>query len=119
MSFALAISAKAKKAIGKQIRNWHLNCRSGTDLAGLAGAINAQVRGWFNYYGAFYRSELASIAMRIDEHLVRWAMQKFKRLRGEISRAWRWLDAAGQRQPQLFTHWRLLASTQRRTVGVV
>ena len=29
-----------------------------------------------------YRSELYAIAARIDEHLVRWAMQKFKRLRG-------------------------------------
>jgi hypothetical protein len=29
------------------------------------------------------------------------------------------LDAARQREPQLFAHWHLLASTQRRTVGVV
>ena len=76
MSFSPAMSPNAKKAIGRQIRDWHLNRRSATDLAGLAGAINAQVRGWFNYYGAFYRSELYAIAARIDEHLVRWAMQK-------------------------------------------
>ena len=40
------------------------------------------MRGWINYYGVFYRSELDFLAKRIDEHLVRWAMQKFKRLRG-------------------------------------
>jgi len=119
VSFSPAISPKAKKAIGKRIRDWHLNRRSGTDLAGLAGAINAQVRGWFNYYGVFYRSELSSIAVRIDEHLVRWAMQKFKRLRGLPSKAWRWLRAARQREPRLFAHWYLLASTPRRTVGAV
>ena len=79
------MSAKAKKAKGKQIRDWHLNRRIGTDLSGLARAINAQVRGWINYYGAFYRSELYSVAVRIDEHLVRWAMRKFKRLRGTAS----------------------------------
>jgi hypothetical protein len=50
------------------------------------------VRGWINYYGAFYRSMLYSLAARIDELLVRWAMQKFERLRGRPSRAWRWLD---------------------------
>ena len=72
---------------------------------------------WEN--GAFYRSELYSIAARIDEHLVRWAMQKFKRLRGQPTKAWRWLDAARQREPQLFAHWHLLASTPRRTVGAV
>jgi hypothetical protein len=42
------------------------------------GKINPQVRGWINSYGAFYRSELSSLARCIDEHLVRWAMQKFK-----------------------------------------
>ena len=55
VSFSPAVSPNAKKAIGEQIRDWHLNRRSATDLAGLAGAINARIRGWFNYYGAFYR----------------------------------------------------------------
>ena len=82
VSFSPAMSAKARKAVGQKIRAWHLNRRSGTDLSGLAEDINPQVRGWINYYGAFYRSELYSLARRIDEHLVRWAMHKFKRLRG-------------------------------------
>ena len=55
VSFSPAVSPKAKQAIGEQIRDWHLNRRSATDLAGLARAINARIRGWFNYYGAFYR----------------------------------------------------------------
>ena len=55
MSFSPAVSPNAKKAIGKQISHWHLNRRSATERAGLARAINAQVRGWFNYCGAFYR----------------------------------------------------------------
>ena len=63
--------------------------------------------------------ELYAIATRIDEHLLRWAMQKFKRLRGQPTKAWRWLDAARQREPQLFAHWHLVASTPRRTVGAV
>lgn len=88
-------------------------------LSGLAQEINPQVRGWINYYGAFCRSELYAIAARIDEYLVRWAMQKFKRLRGRRVRAWRWLDAARLRQPKLFTHWHLLTSPARRTVGAV
>ena len=70
VSFAPAISAKARKAVGQKIRAWHLNRRSGTDLSGLAEEINPQVRGWIGYYGAFYRSELYSLARRIDEHLV-------------------------------------------------
>ena len=99
VSFAPAISAKATKAVGQKVRAWHLNRRSGTDLSGLAEEINPQVRGWIGYYGAFYRSELYSLAWRIDEHLVRWAMQKFKRLRGKAAKARAWLDAVRQHQP--------------------
>ena len=91
LSFSPAMSTKAAKAKGQQIRAWHLNRRSGTDLSGLAEEINPQVRGWINYYGAFYRSELRSLARRIDEHLVRWAMQKFKRFRGKYRKALGWL----------------------------
>ena len=43
VSFSPA-SPKAKQAIGKQIRDWHLNRRSATD-AGLARAINARKAG--------------------------------------------------------------------------
>ena len=109
--FNPAISTKAKKAKGKQIRDWHLKRRSGTDLSGLADQINPQVRGWINYYGAFYRSELRFLAWRINEHLVRWAMHKFKRFRGKYARAMDWLQKACQYQPDLFAHWQLISFT--------
>jgi RNA-directed DNA polymerase len=117
VSFTPAMSDKAMKAKGKQIRDWHLNRRSGTDLSGLAEAINPQVRGWINYYGAFCRSRLHRIALRIDQHLVRWAMQKFKRFRGKVMRAWAWLNAVRQHQPRLFAHWHLLSPASGRPVG--
>jgi len=119
VSFSPAMSTKAKKAIGGKVRAWHLNRRTGTDLSGLAEDINPHVRGWINYYGVFYRSELYSLARRIDEHLVRWAMHKFKRLRGKPSRAWDWVAAARQRQPKLFAHWHLVSLTRGRPVGAV
>src|SRR6516165_10761870 len=115
--FSPAISTKARKAIGTQIRAWHLNRRSGTDLSSLAGAINPQVRGWINYYGAFYRSELRFLAWRVNEHLARWAMHKFKRLRGKYAKAMAWLQKVYQHQPRLFAHWQLVAFTSGRAVG--
>jgi RNA-directed DNA polymerase len=115
--FSPAISSKARKAKGRQIRAWHLNRRSSTDLSGLAEAINPQVRGWINYYGAFYRSELRFLAWRINEHLARWAMHKFKRFRGKYAKATAWLQKVYQHQPRLFAHWQLVAFTAGRTVG--
>jgi uncharacterized protein YdiU (UPF0061 family) len=70
-------------------------------------------------YGAFYHSELFSLASRIDEHLVRWAMHKFKRLRRSPAKAQAWLNAVQQRQPTLFAHWQVVSLTRRRSVGAV
>ena len=115
--FSPAMSNGARKAVGQKIRAWHLNRRSGADLPNLAEAINPQVRGWVNYYGAFYRSELRFLAWRINEHLARWAMQKFKRFRGRYLRAMEWLQRGYRHQPDLFAHWQLVAFTARRAVG--
>lgn len=117
VSFLPAMSQKARRAVSHKIRAWHLNRCSGTDLSSLAREINTQVRGWINYYGAFYRSELYSLTRRIDEHLVRWAMQKFKRLRGKPTKAWVWLNAVRQHQPGLFAHWHMVPHPNSRPVG--
>lgn len=119
VGFTPAMSAKAMKAKGQQIRAWHLNRRSGSDLSNLARDINPQVRGWINYYGAFYRSTLYLLARRIDEHLVRWAMRKFKRLRAKPKRAREWLAQVRARQPKLFAHWHLVPLTNTRSAGAV
>ena len=79
--------------------------------ARLAREINPQVQGWINYYGAFYRSELCFLAWRINEHLVRWAMHKFKRFRGKYAKAMAWLQKVYQYKPGLFAHWQLIAFT--------
>ena len=115
--FSPAISAKARKAIGLAIRAWHLNRRSWSDLSGLAEDINPQVRGWINYYGAFYRSELRFLAWRINDHLARWALHKFKRFYRDYSKAMDWLQRVYLHQPDLFAHWKLVALIDGRTVG--
>jgi RNA-directed DNA polymerase len=119
VNFLPAISNQAKKAKGQQIRGWHLNRRTGTDLSGIAQAINPQVRGWINYYGVFYHSELFSLTRRIDDHLVRWVMHKYKRFRHKPGQAYQALAVVKHRQPTLFAHWQLVSITRRRSVGAV
>lgn len=89
----------------------------GTDLSSLAEEINPQVRGWINYYGAFYGSELYPLASRIDGHLIRWAMRKYKRLEGRPERAWAWLNDVRDRAPRLFAHWALTRHSPSWSVG--
>ena len=74
-------------------------------------------RPYRDLYGAFYRSELYSLAFHIDQHLVRWAMKKFKRLRDKPTKAGDWLEKVRQYEPKLFAHWHMVPRTNNRPVG--
>ncbi|MGB5830731.1 MAG: group II intron reverse transcriptase/maturase [Thiohalocapsa sp.] len=103
-----AISNRAAKAIRHEIRRWKLPLRSDKDLEDLARMFNAVIRGWINYYGAFYKSALYPTLQHLDRKLARWATRKFKRLRRHRRRAEQWLRRIARRQPGLFAHWRLI-----------
>jgi RNA-directed DNA polymerase len=75
VSFIPAVSDDAAKAIRHTVKRWRLHLWSGQDLADLAHEINPTVRGWINYYGRFYRTELILTLKRINAYLVRWAMR--------------------------------------------
>jgi RNA-directed DNA polymerase len=105
VSFCPAVADDAAKAIRRTIKRWRLHLWSGATLADLARSINAIVRGWITYYGRFYRSQLVQALRQIDEYLVRWAMRKYKRLRGRPRRARSFLATVARREPALFAHW--------------
>lgn len=103
-AFLPAASADAVKSMGAVIRSWRLHLRTTTDLAELARWINPVVRGWMNYYGRFYRTEILPLLRRINTYLVRWARRRFKRLRS-FKKAQRWWKDLVARQPGMFAHW--------------
>jgi RNA-directed DNA polymerase len=117
-SFLPAIADDAAKQIRRTIRRWRLHLWTGTPLTEIAREINMTVRGWINYYGRFYRTKLKQSLQCIDDYLVRWAMQKFKRLKGRRERAWEFLADVCSREPELFAHWQL-TQTYGRKVGAV
>jgi RNA-directed DNA polymerase len=117
VGFLPAIADSERKRIGREIRRWRLHLRSGQTLADLAVAIDAEVRGWINYYGRFYRSVLIRLLARINRYLVRWAQRKYKRLRRRHVKARQLLASVAQREPGLFAHWRFGARPDGWTMG--
>lgn len=108
-SFLPAISKDALNRISAQVRSWRLHLRTGQELADLARTINPIVRGWMQYYGAFYRTALYPFLQRINAYLVRWLRKKYKRLRGfkKAKACWQRITAS---EPLLFAHWRWVHS---------
>ncbi len=106
MNFSPAVSDEAMRAMSREVRSWHLPRRSDKTLGDLARMFNPIIRGWINYYGRFYKSELYPLLRRLNDKLVGWAMRKYKRLRGHRRRAHGWLATVARREPALFAHWR-------------
>lgn len=101
------MSPDASKRIRQEIRSWKLPLRSDKSLTDLARMFNAKIQGWINYYGRFYKSELVyKVLKHLNRKLVRWAVRKFKKLRGHQRRARKWLRSVAQRDRGLWAHWK-------------
>jgi RNA-directed DNA polymerase len=103
-SFLPAISKDALKKISAEVRSWRLHRHIEMTTADIAAWINPKVRGWMAYYGTFYRSALYPVLHRISTYLLRWIMNKYKRLR-TWKKAARSMAAAAATRPRYFTHW--------------
>jgi group II intron reverse transcriptase/maturase len=111
-AFLPAISKEALKRLNQQVRSWRLHRRTGLTFAQLARRINPIVRGWMQYYGAFYRSALYQLLARINAYLVRWIRKKYKRLQAKkkATECWRSIT---ERYPRMFAHWAWTPSIPR------
>ncbi|PWU50082.1 group II intron reverse transcriptase/maturase [Micromonospora sp. S4605] len=103
-NFLPAISKGALKKISREVRSWRIHLRIGHTFAELARKINPIVRGWLQYYGAYYRSALLPLLERINAYLVRWIRKKYKRLR-PFRKAQQCWQRITRQYPRLFAHW--------------
>ena len=108
INFTPAISNKAARQIRQTSRKWDWPLRSDKTLEDLARMFNAEIRGWINYYGRYYKSAMIPTLKCLERRLVMWATRKYKRLRNHRRRAAVWLRRIARKQPTLFAHWRLL-----------
>jgi RNA-directed DNA polymerase len=62
---------------------------------------------------------LYPLLRRINDHLMRWACRKYKRLRRREKRAMQFLARVASRFPALFVHWRFGLKPAGWTMGAV
>lgn len=104
-NFTPAISRSATHALRQEIRSWHLQLKNDQELENLAQMFNPIISGWMQYYCRFYASAFQVVACHINRSIVRWAMRKYKKLRGHKYRAIRWVERTARQRPYLFAHW--------------
>lgn len=107
--FGPAISGRNKQRISAEIRNWKLHRLVNLTEGELAQMISPRIRGWMNYYGRYYRSELYPLLSHVNYRIQKWVRNKYKRLRPmkKMLAAW---DRVTARYPALFPHWQWVTS---------
>ena len=105
VNFSPAVSDKAAEDMRRTIRSWRIHLMSDKSIQDISCIFNPVLRGWINYYGKYYKSALYPIFDQFNCSLKRWAMRKYKKLRGRKRRAYHWLGRIARRIPGLFAHW--------------
>ena len=106
-AFTPAMSKKAVKKIKETMKSWKLHSKLQWQVNRIAEEINPQVRGWYNYYTKFGRTEFWYVMKHLNDKLVRWAKRKYKAFRGKLRKAEVWLENLSRRERGMFVHWSL------------
>jgi group II intron reverse transcriptase/maturase len=106
-SFLPGVSKDALKGMRQTVRGWQLHRQTGKTLAELAQQCNSTLRGWWNYYGAFYRSAMHKLFRYIDCRLEKWARREYKTLLRHKQRSAEWLSKMKTECPEMFHYWQV------------
>jgi RNA-directed DNA polymerase len=106
-SFLPGASDDALRRMRQAVRRWRLNRQTHVTLADVARLYNPVIQGWWQYYGAFYKTAMLGIFQHIDRALERWARRKYKALHRRKAASVGWLDKMQAAAPLMFHHWRV------------
>ncbi|CAI3237667.1 MAG: group II intron reverse transcriptase/maturase [Clostridium sp.] len=104
-NFIASASVKACKSLRDKIKELNLHKMTGSNINIIAEIINPMVRGWINYFSKYNPSDIKYTIECIERRLIKWAMCKYKNLRGRRKLARKWLSEIKIREPKLFAHW--------------
>lgn len=105
--FNPAISKSAKKSIYAEIRSWKIIRRAGSSLQDIANNINPILRGWIEYYGKYYVSELYKVFSHLNRILIKWLMRKYLKLSKHKTRAHKFMIKLTEASSSMFMHWQI------------
>ncbi|HMD22210.1 MAG TPA: group II intron reverse transcriptase/maturase [Alloacidobacterium sp.] len=109
-NFLPGVSADALKRMRKEVRGWRIHRQTPGTLVELAQQYNPKIRGWWNYFGAFYRTAMRGLFQYIDQKLEQWARRKYKTLSRNKQRSAGWLRRMKNDTPRMFSHWNVVGN---------
>lgn len=105
LGFDAGISKKSRNRISEELRRTRFHRLTNLELIDLSNLLNAKIRGWINYYGRYSGYELAKTLRRLDRRLVKWLLNKYKKLKKQMGKGYKLLKIIRKGNPKLFAHW--------------
>ena len=94
------------KKLHEKMKEWKLHSHLDWKLQHVAVEIESQVRGWYNYYNKFGKTEFVKVMNHLNMVLAYWVRRKYKRFhRKPIVKAFIWLQEIASKDRSLFYHW--------------
>ena len=104
--FSPAVSPQALQRMRNRIKAIGLPSLVHFSIEEVARRVNPVLRGWIQYYGRFYKTEMIrKLYYYLDDRIACWLRQKYKKLRGHRQRSWRLLARLRRQRSDLFAHW--------------
>ena len=107
--FRPGISKKSRTKIWQTIRELKLHRIVGAtiDQLGRVEHLNLKIRGWINYYGKYRLSDLRNVFRMLNQRLLIWVKNKYKRFKTATAKAREWLRNVANCYPYYFEHWKM------------
>lgn len=105
--YGCGASGEAIKEMNREIRRLQFYRWKSKTLEGVAASLNPKLRGWLNYFLPYGESSLFRFLYKLNNLLIRWVQNRFKRLRTSFWKAHRWLAEMAKENPNLFAHWKV------------
>ena len=107
VGFLPSISNNSAKRIVKEWRKLNIHRWTTKNIEHLSEALSARIRGWIQYYGRVDKTGMNTLFLRINNRLVKWACNKYKRFKryNSFRLARKWLRNVAHRYSYLFPHW--------------
>lgn len=100
------ISKKSTQRILDVLRSKNLARRTSGTLAELATELRPHLQGWINsYYGKIKLGLLRHVFSHLNDRLLRWAVNRYKRFHRSRWQTRKWLRMICSDFPNLFLHW--------------
>ncbi len=106
LGFDLAISKQSRNKIVEELRDSKFNRWTTAKIEDIADMLNPKITGWINYYGKYRRWALSGVFRRLQSRLAAWILNKYKRLKKSLNKAYELLTKIRTSNVTLFEHWK-------------